>query len=201
MPRPAGSAVAPRSMGDRADENLRYIRQAMERTVTFTAVPGVGGVMMGTVALAAAALGAAQPTPDRWLAVWLAAAAAGIGLGLAAMIVKARRAGAVLSGRAARRFAAGLAAPLAAGAALTYALWEARVYSVLPGMWLLLYGAGTLAGGIVSVSAVRWMGALFMALGLAAVLTPPAWGDAWLAAGFGIGQIAFGLYIARYHGG
>jgi hypothetical protein len=201
MPRPAGHAFAPGSMGDRADENLRFIRRAMERTATFTAVPGAGGVMMGAVALAAAALGTTQPTPDRWLIVWLGAAAVGGVAGLAAMGLKARRAGATLSGGAARRFAAGLVAPLAAGAALTCALWDAGVYSVLPGMWLLLYGAGALAGGIFSVPAVRWMGALFMVLGLAAVFTPPAWGNLWLAAGFGVLQIAFGIYIARYHGG
>ena len=34
-----------------------------------------------------------------------------------------------------------------------------------------------------------------------AILSPPDWGNVWLAAGFGGLQIGFGVYIARYHGG
>jgi len=34
-----------------------------------------------------------------------------------------------------------------------------------------------------------------------AILTPPEWGNFWLALGFGGLQIGFGVYIARNHGG
>ena len=96
------------------------------------------------------------------------------------MTRKARRAGVTLGGANARRFAAALAAPCVAGAALTYALWTTRAYSVMPSAWLLLYGAGVLTGGAFSVAPVRVMGALFMLLGLVSVVTPPAWGNVWL---------------------
>ena len=101
----------------------------------------------------------------------------------------------------ARRLAVGLAALCVAGAALTYALWAARTHGVMPAAWLLLYGAGVLTGGAFSVPAVRVMGALFMVLGLAAVATPPGWGNLWLGAGFGALQVGFGIYIARNNGG
>ena len=39
--------VKPSSVGDHAAENLVFIRQAMERSATFTTIPGVGGVAMG----------------------------------------------------------------------------------------------------------------------------------------------------------
>jgi hypothetical protein len=71
----------------------------------------------------------------------------------------------------------------------------------MPPAWLLLYGAGVLTGGIVSVPVVRVIGLFFMALGMAAIVTPPEWGTAWLAIGFGGLQIGFGIYIARNHGG
>lgn len=201
-PVPSGRPESPPvSLGGHAAENLSFIRQTMERGATFTAIPGVGGCVMGAIALAAALVGSWQPTAERWLLTWLGAAAIAAAVGLTAMARKARRAGATLTGANARRFAAGLAAPFVAGAAITYELWAVGMFAVMAPAWLLLYGAGLLTGGIVSVPAVRWIGALFMAFGVAAILTPPEWGNIWLALGFGGLQVGFGVYIARNHGG
>jgi hypothetical protein len=71
----------------------------------------------------------------------------------------------------------------------------------MPAVWLLLYGAGAVTGGILSVPAVAIVGCCFMILGAAALLTPPAWGNIWLGLGFGCVQFGFGLYIAKKHGG
>ncbi|HRZ09826.1 MAG TPA: hypothetical protein P5319_07985, partial [Gemmatimonadales bacterium] len=65
---------------------------------------------------------------------------------------------------------------------------------------LLLYGTGVVTGGAFSVRAVPLMGVVLILIG-AVALTWPAWGAAGLAVGFGAVQIAFGLYIARRHGG
>ena len=188
-------------MSGRAAENLRFIRQAMERTTTFTSIPGKGGVVMGAVALAASVIAARQPSPDRWLATWLIAATVAAVLGLMAMAHKARISGATLTGATARRFAIGMAAPFVAGAAITFELWTVRNFTVMAPSWLLLYGAGVLTGGIFSVPVVRAIGACFMALGIAAIVAPPEWGNVWLAIGFGGLHVAFGMYIARNHGG
>lgn len=173
----------------------------MERASTFTAVPGLGGVVTGSIGLTAATVSAWQPTGDLWLAVWLGAACIALAIELTAMTWKARRAGIALTGTNARRFALGGAAPLVAGGIITYALWVARDFSVMVPTWLLLYGVGVLTGGMFSVPVVRVLGVCFMAAGMAAVLTPPAWGNAWLGIGFGGLHIGFGAYIARYHGG
>jgi hypothetical protein len=188
-------------VGDHAAENLVFIRQAMERSATFTSIPGAGGVAMGIVAAGASALAAAQPTGDRWLAVWLGAAAIAAIVGLVAMARKARGAGVTLTGSTARRFALGMAAPFVAGAAITYELWAVRNFTVMAPSWLLLYGAGVLTGGIFSVPIVRAIGVCFMALGIAAIATPPEWGNVWLAIGFGGLHVGFGAYIARNYGG
>jgi hypothetical protein len=179
---------------------LRFIRRTMERSASFTAVPGWGGVAMGATALIAAMVAAQQATPRRWLAVWLAEAAVAFAIGLWAITFKARRAGLPLASQPARRFALGLVPPFAAGAVLTAALVGAGRIDLLPGVWLLLYGAGVASGGAHSVPAVPAMGLAFMALGTLAFAVP-GWHDALLAVGFAGLHVGFGIYIARRHGG
>jgi hypothetical protein len=191
----------PRSVSRQAADNLTFIRSTMERSSTFTAIPGAGGVVMGIIGLLAAGVGARQPTADRWLATWLAAALAAAIVQLVAIARKTHRAGMTLTAATARRFALGMSAPLIAGAALTYELWVVRNFTVMAPAWLLLYGAGVLTGGMFSVPVVRAIGVCFMVAGIAAILTPHEWANVWLAVGFGGLHIVFGTYIARNHGG
>lgn len=197
----AGDGGAIRSLGGRAEENLQFIRRTMERSATFTAVPGVGGVVMGTVGVLGAMAAASQPSPERWLLVWLAAAVVAFAAGVIAIWRKGARIGAPLTGPLGRRFALGSLAPVVAGAALTWGLWKSATWALMPPAWLLLYGAGVLTGGVFSIAAVRLLGVAFMALGILALLTPAAWADVWLGLGFGGLQIACGLYIAKHLGG
>ncbi|MEO8258387.1 MAG: hypothetical protein ABI868_13655 [Acidobacteriota bacterium] len=201
MPLREGEPAVVTSFGQHAEESLQFIRRTMERSSTFTAVPGIGGAGMGAIGLAAAVLAASQSSVEQWLIVWLLAAAVALSIGVTAMLRKAARLGAPLAGAVGRRFAMSLAAPLVAGAALTWGAWTRDDWTLMPAVWLLLYGTGLLAGGAFSVAAVRLLGASFMVLGVAALATPPAWGDVWLGTGFGGLQLAFGVYIARRHGG
>jgi len=186
---------------DRALEDLRFIRDTMERAGSFTAVPGWGTVAMGLVALVAAPLAHRQATPGAWLLVWLIAAAAAVCLGLATMLGKARVANAPLLRGAGRRMVLGFAPPLAAGVVLTAVLYSAGLYELLPGAWLLLYGVGVMSGGAFSVQAVPIMGFCFMVTGAFAFLFPAGWGDVLMATGFGGLNIVFGIIIARKYGG
>ncbi|HYX21299.1 MAG TPA: hypothetical protein VFA98_10690 [Thermoanaerobaculia bacterium] len=184
-----------------ATENLRYIRSAMERAGSFTAVPGWGGVAMGATALVAAAAARQERTPERWLGVWLLEACIAVLIGVAAMALKARRSGTALSSGPARRFLLTLLPPIGAGAVLTLVLTRGGLVTLLPGVWLLLYGTAVVTGGAMSVRPVLAMGALCMLLGCAALASPAAWGTAYMAAGFGALHVGFGLVIARRYGG
>jgi hypothetical protein len=106
----------------------------------------------------------------------------------------------VLSGPG-RRFALGFAPPVVAGAVLTAALYVAGASSMLPGVWLLLFGAAVVAGGVLSVPPVPVMGGCFMALGVVALMAPAAWGTWLLGLGFGLLHIGFGILIAVKYGG
>lgn len=190
----------PGDLPGRAADNLRFIREAMERAGSFTAVPGWGTVGMGAVALVAAAVAPGRPSLAEWIGVWVAAAVLASAIGGTAMVRKARAAEVPLLSGPGRRFGLSLAPALVAGACLTVALLDVAP-SLLPGVWLLLYGVGLVAAGLFSIRAVPMMGLAFMALGVAALFLPAVPGDGWLAAGFGGLHVGFGLYIARRHGG
>jgi hypothetical protein len=182
-------------------DDLRFIRRTMERAGSFTALPGWGGVALGVTALAAAWLASRQSTPDQWLAVWLATAVLAALISAGALVLKARRARVPLSTGPGRKFLLSFLPPVGAAVALTAALYAHGSVALLPGLWLVSYGAAVVTAGTFSVRAVPLMGLGFMALGTLALATPAAWGDAWMAAGFGGLHIGFGLLIARRHGG
>lgn len=191
----------PIALHDRAMDNLRFIREAMERSGSFTHVSGLGGVLMGGVALTAAIAASLASTEAEWLATWVAAAAISLALAVGSMAQKSRADGASLLTGPGRKFLWGVTPSLLAGAVLTLVLVRAGAMDLLPGIWLLLYGAGVVTGGSHSVRPVPLMGAAFMATGAAALLSPAAWGDLYMAAGFGGFHVAFGIIIWRNHGG
>lgn len=191
----------PRSLHDHAAENLVFIRDAMERAGSFTAVPGWGGVIMGLAGLAAAIIAAGQPTRLAWLITWLAAAGVATIVGVISMLLKSRESGVPFLSRPARQFAFSYLPAVLAGILLTIALVRANLDSLLPGVWLLLYGAAVVAGGTYSVRVVPLMGILFFFLGTVALFTSQLIGDICLAIGFGALHIVFGAIIARRYGG
>jgi hypothetical protein len=182
-------------------DNLRYIRQTMERAASFTAVPGAGGIIIGLTALGAAAIAAGQPSLESWLAIWLAEGLLAWTLGLTATVIKSQRVHLPLLSGPGRKFLLGFAPPLAVGALLTLALYRAGTGAPMPGTWMLLYGMGVLTGGAASVRVVPLMGLCFMAIGAAALFAPPMWGNWLLAAGFGGVHIVFGTIITVKYGG
>ena len=188
-------------MHERAAESIEFIRETMVRSAAFTAVPGQGGVAMGAIGVLTAVMASQATTPERWLITWLAAAVVAAPIGLAATIVKARRNHVALWSASGRRFMQGFLPAIVAGAAMTVALVRADRIELLPPTWLLLYGAGILAGATASISVLTWVGALFMVLGVAAVATVGQLPDVWLGVGFGGLQIVFGIIITRKHGG
>lgn len=200
IPQPARHSE-PIALHDRAMDDLRYIRRTMERAGAFTAVPGWGGVAMGVSAIGAAVIANRQPTLERWLGVWLIAAVVAIAIAAWTSARKARRAGVALLDGPGRKFALSFLPPVLAGAALTFALYRSGNVEALPGAWLLLYGASVVTAGTYSVRIVPVLGACFMLMGGAALISPATWGDAYLAIGFGGLHIVFGAAIARRYGG
>ena len=190
----------PPALHERAMDNLRYIRETMERSTAFTAISGWGLVAIGVTALAAS-LVSAQKTFKVWLAVWIAEAVIALLIAGWSMDRKARAAKMPLLSGPGRKVAFSLSPPIFAGAIVTVVLYRAGLTNAIPGLWLLLYGTGVITGGMFSVSAVPIMGLCFMALGAAAFLAPAGFAGWLMAAGFGGLHLVFGVIIARRYGG
>ena len=201
MVRLAQSKQEPPALHDRAMDNLRYIRETMERASAFTAVPGWGQVAIGLTAIVATFLAARQPTARAWLQTWIVEAIISLLIAGWLMDRKARALGTPLLSGPGRKVAFSLSPPMIVGALLTAVLFRAGLTSAIPGMWLLLYGTGVVTGGMFSVSIVPVMGICFMILGAAGLFVPASWGNWLMAAGFGGLHIVFGIIIARKYGG
>jgi hypothetical protein len=188
-------------MQGHATDHLAFIRQTMERAGTFTAISGKGQTVVGLIGLAAAVVAGRQADAADWLAVWLVAAVLAVVVASVGIRMKALAMGTPILSGPGRRFALGFAPPVVAGAVLTAALCGAGASALLPGVWLLMFGAAVVAGGALSVPPVPVMGGCFMVLGVVALLTPVAWGTWLLGLGFGLLHIGFGILIAVKYGG
>ena len=198
LPTPSKQPVG---LQDRAFENLRFIRQTMESSGSFTSVPGGGGVLMGLTALITAVFANQAGGEVVWLGTWMAGGGVAFALGIGTLVRKARAGGVQLSSGVGRKFLSALCPPLTAAAVLTAVLSRGNLVEAIPGTWLLLYGTAVLAAGAFSIRIVPAMGLCFMALGAVAFLAPTGWSDALLALGFGGFHIGFGWVIARRYGG
>lgn len=195
-------AREPLPIHEHAIENLRLIRETMERAGSFTSIPGWGGVGIGVSAIVAGYL--AQRVvwePRAWLEVWLWEAVVAAILAAVTMGIKWRRTATPFMSGAARRFFVSYFAPVIAGAALTFTLAHRGSFDALPATWLLLYGSAFVSSGAFSIRLIPVMGVCYMVLGgLAALVRLPV-GNLILGAGFGALHIIFGFLIARRYGG
>ncbi|HUA09129.1 MAG TPA: hypothetical protein VMA98_07610 [Candidatus Acidoferrales bacterium] len=88
---------------------------------------------------------------------------------------------------------------IALGAAITLALLGRGAFSYLPGVWYGCYGVGLFASRTMLPRGVLPIAAFFLLAGIALLFAPSAIALAWwvLPIGFGIGQIAIGVFVAR----
>jgi hypothetical protein len=190
----------PAALHDRALADLRFIRRTMEGAAPFTTLSGAGLVVIGLSAIGAGLLAGAAPGPA-WLTIWVVEAVLALAIGVSTTVWKARAARLPVRSGPVRKFCLALAAPSVAGTVMTVALAREGLHALLPGVWLMLYGSGLLAGGAFSIRLVPVMGACFLAAGVVTTLAPAALGPSALVLAFGGLHLVFGALVARGHGG
>src|SRR5436190_16675858 len=144
-------ADQPVNLGDRAIDNLKFIRDTMERSTHFTAVPGYGGMLMGVTAVAAAYIANSQVYLRDSLITWIVEAFLAFAIGLLAMWQKSKIAGTPLVSTPAKKFAFSFLPPLVCGIVITLGLWHNEYYYIMPPVFMLCYGAAVVCGGAFSV--------------------------------------------------
>lgn len=194
----------PAVMQSVALEQLQAIRQTMADSAQFTAVPGRGLMLIGATALVAAWAATHQKHWfSGWMRVWLAEAAVAIVIAAVAMVRKGKRLGLPIASGPGRKVLLAVVPTLAAGALITLALWgsDAATPKLIPGTWLLLYGAAVIGAGANSVKPVPLMGACFVVLGAVTLFAPFNLMNISMVSGFGVLHVAFGWWIAKEYGG
>ena len=182
---------------------LNYIRASIEAAGTF-AVPGIAGIAMGAVGVAATLLASLPALAPYWLEIWLAAAAAASAVGCLLVARQATRQsprGFALYRGPVRKFVLSLCPALLAGAVLTVVLWMEGHIALIAGTWLLLYGCAVLSASMmtsaVTMRLVAVMGGLFVVFGAVAFAVPMRWHNLILGLGFGALHLLFGILIGR----
>lgn len=177
---------------------LNYIRASIEAAGAF-AVPGIAGIAMGVVGVIATLVASLPPLSGFWLEIWLIAAMAASGIGV--VLIARQPARVMLYRGPARKFVLSLCPALLAGAVLTGVFWQEGLTSLVPGMWLLLYGCAVLSASMMTsakmMRLIMLMGALFVVYGLIAFQLPPRWHNYTLGLGFGALHLLFGILIGR----
>lgn len=191
----------PTNIGERAIDNLQFIRETMERSAVFTSVPGYGGMLMGATAIVAAYFANSQTNLKDWLTVWLVEAFLAFAIGLLAMWQKSKIGNVSLVSAPAKKFASGFVPPLLCGVFITLGLWRFGHFEMMIPVWIICYGAAVVCGGAFSVKIVQILGWCFIALGAFAFALPEGFGNSMMGLSFGVLHIVFGLIIARKFGG
>jgi hypothetical protein len=178
---------------------LNYIRASIEAAGAF-AVPGIAGIAMGVVGVAATVVASLPGLGAYWVQIWLLAAIAASAIGVV-LVARQQARGFILYRGPARKFVLSLCPALLAGAVLTGVFWQLGLTSLVPGMWLLLYGCAVLSASLMTsatmVRLIALMGALFVVYGLVAFQLPIRWHNYTLGLGFGALHLLFGILIGR----
>ena len=187
-------------------ENLQIIRETMERSSAITRVSGVGMVGMGIIASIGAYLAPLQSSDEARIYSWMMIAILACGTGIASTWQQSRTRGPMIRLSAGRRFGLALAPPIIAGCILTAVFLRTAQFDLIPGSWMLLYGAGVITAGALSIRLIPIMGVLFMIFGMIGLYLPASWYqpfwqhmaliDFYLGAVFGGVHMLFGVVIA-----
>lgn len=195
-----------------ANDDLRSIREIMERSVRFISLSGWAGVLAGSYALAGAAYAYNRlylpgslhlrseliSMSTLWELLFAAVIVLVLSVSTAILLTvrKAREQGVRYWNQAARDLLYQAGTPLVAGGLLTIALVWRGYWAVAAPSTLVFYGLALFSASRITWKEVRTLGLLEIILGLTGVMLP-GYGLFFWAAGFGLLHILYGFFMYR----
>lgn len=179
--------------GREAEQTLAVIRTLMERGTQYTHLSGHAGIAAGGLTLLGSFLRMRFNTPflPTWLGVLLAASASTV-LFTAALH---RANGEPLWTRQARTVTFALLPSLVTALILTAVLSRVGQQSLLPGVWMLMWGVGALAMSFFTPRVISALGVTFLLAGTVTLSTGIRDDALCMAVTFGAIHLAYGIIL------
>ena len=190
-----------------AEENLRVIRELMERSTKYSTFSGLSGILAGAYSIAGCLVTHALhqlPTHTDgfrvpFLITWSLVIALAIGTDYLLMKRRAARVGKRIVSRLGKQMVYAAGPGLGTGALLTLWLVQHSLLREVYPVWMLCYGIAVCAVGQFSQREVKFLGVGFLLAGGLTLLVP-ALGLPMMAVAFGGFHIAYALVISRKDG-
>jgi hypothetical protein len=197
---------------EEARENLRVIRQTMERSTKYSTLSGLSGVLIGLTAIVSVVvtsrvldgkIDAHLPVQSAYPSLgllWLVTLAVAVGIEFACNKRRARHIGKRVASPLGAHILVAALPSFVAAMALTAFFARHGLAPFVWGIWMLTYGLAICAVGLFSVRPVSYLGAAFVLAGAVTLLLPGQ--DALFMMGltFGGFHIGYGVLMAKRHG-
>ena len=197
---------------EEARENLRVIRQTMERTTKYSTLSGLSGVLIGLTAITGVLVSQRiiahsylVHQPSRTIqpllgGLWLVLLLVAVAIEFACNKRRAARVGKHIASPLGAHIIVAALPSFIAAAVLTAFFYTNNMFSSVWGVWMLCYGLAICAVGLFSVRPVSYLGAAFVLAGAVTLLLPGPYHLYMMALTFGGFHIIYGVLMARKHG-
>ncbi len=183
---------------EEASENLRIIRELMERSTRYSTFSGLSGILAGAAAILGAILThRLQPGGKIFLLIWSAVVTFALTNDYFITKRRARGVGKHIVSRLGKQMGLASVPGLGMGALMTLFFWRHGLLDFIYPVWMLCYGIAVLAVGLFSQREVSYLGYAFLLVGAANLLLFPAHGLIGMALSFGGLHIIYGIIIGR----
>jgi hypothetical protein len=191
-----------------AEENLRVIRDLMERSTKHSTFSGLSGVLAGAASIVGCLMTRAleqenlRPTEFQtsFLLLWSAVIVFAVGADYLLTKRRAAQVGKYVMSRLGTQMILGSAPGLGTGALLTLFFLRQGLLPFIYPFWMLCYGIAVCAVGQFSQREVSHLGAAFLWAGAMTLFLPPSCSLWMMAVSFGGFHIVYGIRMARKDG-
>ena len=191
-----------------AQENLRVIRDVMERSTKYSTFSGLSGVLAGSASILGCLITRSlesQALPVirfqiAFLVTWMCVICFAIGADYLLTKRRAALVGKHIISHLGKQMVIASAPGLGTGALLTVFLLQHNLLSSLYPVWMLCYGIAVGAVGLFSQREVSYLGIAFLLTGAFSLLVIPQFGLIMMAITFGGFHILYGVLMSRKDG-